>query len=200
MYRVLCPALLLVACTPSEQPLLIDAVENQPAIAVDRQPPLSLETVREAARDEANRRFRNNCGTVTIPDGAFVPVEVTGGGYPEYAVFFGRARCDATGLNTDFASAGDGLVQIWSASSNVPELLFNHAMRGFTPRKSGLVSFQHGAFCDGGVGAQTCVVTYGWRGPADGLEVQSRRLFGPGGQGSPPPMRYGWNYPEGPEQ
>ena len=200
MYRVLCPAFLLAACTPAEPPLLVDSVENQAAVAVGRQPPLPLETIRQAAQEDASRRFRPSCGIVTIPDSAFVPVEVTGGGHPEYAVIFGAARCGATGTSTPFSSAGDALIQIWSASGDVPELLLNHAMRGFTPTGTGLVSFQHGGFCDDGVGAQTCVVTYGWRGPADGLEVRSRRLFGPGRRGRAPAIAYGWNYPERPEQ
>jgi len=200
MYRVLYPALMVAACTPAEQPLLVDSVENQTAVAVGRQPPLPLDTIRQAAREDANRRFRTSCGTVAIPDSAFVPVEVSGGGYPEYAVFFGAARCEATGASTHFSSAGDALVQIWSASGDVPELLLSHAMRGFTPTGAGLVSFQHGGSCDGGVGAQTCVVTYGWRGPADGLEVRTRRLFGPGRPGKAPAIAYGWNHPERPEQ
>jgi len=200
MLRIVPAFLLIAACASSEPPLLVDSVENQATVAVGRQPPLSLETVRSAVRAEANRRFRTDCGTVTIPDSAFVPVEVTGGGYPEYAVFFAQARCIATGLNVEFATAGDALVQFWSASGDVPELLLGRAMRGFTPTGAGLLSFQHGGSCDGGVGAQTCVVTYGWRGPSDGLEVRSRRLFGPGRPGAAPRIEYDWNYPEAPEQ
>lgn len=200
MCRVLCPALLLVACTPAHQPILIDSVENQTAAAVGRQPPIPAAAVWRAAREEANRRFGKSCGTVTIPADALAPIEVTGGGDAEYAVFLGRARCDAVGASTYFSSTGDGPIQIWSASGDAPTLLLHHSMRGFTPTGNGLVSFQHGAFCDGGVGAQTCLVTYVWRGPEDSLEVRSRRLFGPGRSGTPPPIRFGWNYPERPEQ
>ena len=200
MYRVIGSMFFLVACTPAEQPILIDSVENQATTAVGRQSPIPAEAVLQAARREADRRFGKACRTVTIPDAAFAPVEVTGGGDPEYAVFLGGARCETVGASTYFSSTGDGPIQIWSASGDEPMLLLHHSMRGFTPTGNGLVSFQHGAFCDGGVGAQTCVVSYTWRGPEDSLEVSSRRLLGPGRPGKAPAMAYGWNYPERPEQ
>jgi len=123
-----------------------------------------------------------------------VPVEVTGGGDPEYAVFLSHARCD--GARTYFSGTGGAVIQIWSASGDAPILLLHHSMHGFTPTKDGLISLQHGAYCPGGAGPGMCVVTYDWRGPEDGLEVRSRRLYDYQHPGEVPAPAYDWNYPQ----
>jgi hypothetical protein len=193
MLRTLLPACaLLAACAPSEPPLLID-IENAPATMVGRQAPLPIDRVMDAARAEMRRREGMNCKRLAIPDEAFVPVEVTTGGDPEYAVFLSHARCD--GAATYFTGTGGGVIQIWSANGDAPILLLSHSMHGFTPTKDGLVSVQHGAYCPGGAGPGMCVVTYDWHGPEDGFEVRSRRLYDYQHPGELPAIAYDWNYP-----
>jgi len=198
MLRTLAPACaLLAACAPSEPPILIDAassLENAPATMVGPVTPMPLDRVMDAARAEARRREAANCKQLVIPDEAFVPVEVTTGGDPEYAVFFSHARCD--GAASYFTGTGGGLIQIWAASGDAPILLLSHSMHGFTPTRDGLISVQHGAYCPGGAGPGMCVVTYDWHGPEDGFEVRSRRLYDDAHPGTPPAIAYDWNYPQ----
>lgn len=191
--------LLLSACAPTEQPMLIDSgdgAQNQTTFA-GRQAPLPIEAVRVAARSEARRLGTQECKDIGIPDSAFVPVEVTGGGDSEYAVFFAHATCTMGGVTSASAFTGTGGAQIelWSADGNAPRLLFRHSMHGFTPTAEGFISSQHGAFCPGGAGPGMCVVDYRWRGPEDGFEPVSRRLYDYQHSGTPPEMRYDWNYP-----
>jgi hypothetical protein len=197
MLRVLLPACaLVVGCARSEPPLLIDAgnpVENGASVMVGRSPPLPLDRVMDAARAELRRREATNCRHLIVPDEAFVPVEVTGGGDSEYAVFLSHARCD--GAASYFTGTGGGLIQVWSASGEAPILLMHHSMHGFTPTRDGLISFQHGAFCDNAPGVSLCLVTYQFRGPEDGFEVRSRRLYDDAHPGTPPAIAYDWNYP-----
>lgn len=194
MWRAILPVLLAGACS-SRPPLLIDQTENSSATVAGEQPPLTVDVVRRAVRVEANRVNATDCSTVTIPDDAIVPIEVTGGGDAEYAVFFGRARCDAKNAASWFSGTGGGLIQLWSASGDVPRLLFEHAMHGFTPTASGFVSLQHGSACPGGAGPGACLVTYDWTSTADGFQVRSRRLYDDRHPGVPPTLRYDWNYP-----
>ena len=196
MLRILVPTFALLAgCAPAEPPLLVDGDggENAATVVVGAVAPLPVESVMDAARAELRRREARHCNELIIPDAAFVPVEVTGGGDKEYAVFLSHARCD--GAMTYFTGTGGGLIQIWSASGDAPILQLSHSMHGFTPTKEGLVSVQHGAYCPGGAGPGMCVVTYDWRGPEDGFEVRSRRLYDDTHRGTPPPIAYDWNYP-----
>lgn len=192
MLRVLLPAFTLASCAPSEPPLLID-VGNAPTTMVGRQPPLPVNAVMDAARGELRRREGMHCKQLVIPDQAFVPVEVTTGGDPEYAVFLSHARCD--GAASYFTGTGGGVIQIWSASGDAPILLMHHSMHGFTPTKEGLVSVQHGGYCPGGAGPGMCVVIYDWRGPEDGFEVRSRRLYDYHHSAEVPAIAYDWNHP-----
>ena len=176
--------------------MLIDAasaVENAPTTFVGKMAPLPVDRVMDAARAELRRREGGNCKELILPDEAFVPVEVTGGGDPEYAVFFSHARCD--GAASYFTGTGGGLIQIWSANGDVPILLMNHSMHGFSPTKDGFLSFQHGAFCDNAPGVSLCLVTYQWKGSEDGFEVRARRLYDDAHPGTPPTIAYDWNYP-----
>jgi hypothetical protein len=192
MLRILLPACALAACAPSEPQLPVDP-GNAPTTLVGRQQPLPIDAVMDAARAELRRRQRIHCRQLVIPDEAFVPVEVTTGGDPEYAVFLSHARCD--GAASFFTGTGGGVIQIWSASGDAPILLMHHSMHGFTPTKDGLVSVQHGAYCPGGAGPGRCVVTYDWRGPEDGFEVRSRRLYDYQHPGEVPATVYDWNHP-----
>ena len=197
MLRTFVPAVLaLTACAPSEPPLLIDGgrIENAPATIAGTFAPLPIDRVMDAARGELRRREAANCKELVIPDEAFVPVELTGGGDPEYAVFLSHARCD--GAASYFTGTGGGEIQVWSASGDAPMLLLKHSMHGFTPTKDGFLSFQHGAFCNNAPGVSLCLVTYRWKGPEDGFEVTSRRLYDDAHGGTPPPIAYDWNYPQ----
>ena len=183
------------ACAPSEPQLLVDsssAVENAPTMVVGRVAPMPLDHVMDAARAELRRREGMHCKELIIPDEAFVPVEITGGGDPEYAVILSHARCD--GAASYFTGTGGAVIQFWSASGDAPILLLSHSMHGFTPTAEGMISLQHGGYCPGGAGPGTCLVTYVWEGE-DGFQVGSRKLFDYLHPGEPPAMRYDWNYP-----
>jgi hypothetical protein len=132
---------------------------------------------------------------VTIPDSAFVPVEVTGGGSREYAVLFAHATCDGMHSASYFTGTGGAKFQLWSAFQDAPRLLFEHQMHGFTPTTGGFVSLQHGSYCPGGAGPGMCLVAYKWTDTEDGFQVQSRRLYDYQHPGHVPEMRYDWNYP-----
>jgi hypothetical protein len=191
MLRILPACVLLAACAPTEPEVLVDAA-NASAIVVGRQAALPIDTVMDAARAELRRREGMHCKELIVPDDAFVPVEVTAGGDPEYAVFLSHARCD--GALTYFTGSGGGVVQFWSASGDVPILLLHHSMHGFSPTPAGLVSVQHGGYCPGGAGPGMCVVTYDWRGPEDGFEVRSRRLYDYQHPGEVPETVYDWDH------
>jgi hypothetical protein len=196
MLRSLVPAVaLLTACAPSEPPLLADAggMENSAAVAVANGVPLPVDRVMDAARAELRRREGMHCKVLTIPDEAFVPVEVTGGGDPEYAVILSHARCDDS--LSYFTGTGGSMVQIWAADGDAPTLLMHHMMRGFTPTAKGLISFQHGSFCNNAPGVSLCVVRYDWDNPQDGFQIRSRRLYDDAHPGTPPAIAYDWNYP-----
>jgi len=187
-------AVFLVGCAPAGPPSGNEEA-NQGDTYVGTQTALSIEAVRQAARAEANRIWGHDCGTVTIPDSAFIPVEITGGGSPEYAVLFSHATCDGPRSSSYFTGTGGGKVQFWSAFQDAPRLLFEHQLEGFTPTGDGFVSVQHGGYCPGGAGPGACLVTYKWSGTEDGFQVQSRRLYDYQHPGQPPEMRYDWNYP-----
>jgi hypothetical protein len=135
--------------------------------------PLSL--VRRAVRTEAQRLYGRDCGRVTIPDRAFLPVEITGANNPEFAVLFGRARCEKWGNSSQrWSGTGGPIVQFWYASDGPARMLLERTMMGFTPKPAGLVSVQHGTTCPGGAGPNPCVVTYRWNEKDRALEVTSR--------------------------
>src|SRR5690349_13234984 len=113
MLRILLPLCTLAACSPADPPMLVDAasaVENAPTTFVGKMAPLPVDRVMDAARAELRRREGMHCGQLTVPDEAFVPVELTGGGDPEYAVFLSHAECDRA--LTYFTGTGGGVIQI----------------------------------------------------------------------------------------
>lgn len=136
-----------------------------------------LASVRAAVRAEAQRLYGRDCGKVTVPDRAFVAVEITGANNPEYAVLFGRAKCANWGGSSQrWSGTGGPMVQFWFASDGPARMLLERAMHGFTPTGSGLRSLQHGTYCPGGAGPNPCLVSYRWNEKDRALEVV-RRTF-----------------------
>lgn len=178
--------------------LLLDACAaplgdpQAPATLVGQEPAADIEVVRAAVRAEAQRLYGAECGRVELPGRAFEPIEVTGGGAPEYAVLFGRGVCQTAGSSMVWQGTGGAMVQVWRASGGRPRLLLEHQMHGFTPTPTGLLSLQHGGFCPGGTGAGVCLVTYAWNDRDRTLEVVSRRLFDDDRAGAPPSMAFGY--------
>ena len=184
-------ALALTACSPAEPPLLIDD-SNAPATLVGREAQTPVETVRATIRAEAQRLYGEECGTVTLPDRAFEPIEITGGGLPEYAVLFGRGMCVGDGSSNRWQGTGGAVVQVWLASGGPPRMLLEHSMHGFSVSPRGLVSLQHGGYCPGGAGPGMCLVSYQWNDQDRTLEVAHRRLYDYQHPGEPPRMNYSY--------
>jgi hypothetical protein len=137
-----------------------------------------LAAVQAAVRAEAQRLYGRDCGKVTIPDRAFVPVEITGANNPEYAVLFGRARCAKWGGTSQrWSGTGGPVVQFWFASDGPARLLLERAMHGFSPTTNGLRSLQHGTYCPGGAGPNPCLVAYRWNDKDRALEVVKRTFI-----------------------
>jgi hypothetical protein len=178
--------LLLSAC--ASVPPRGDA--QQPATVVGHERPAAVESVRAAIRAEAQRLYGAECGRVTLPDRAFEPVEVTGGGPPEYAVLLGRGVCERIGNSQIWQGTGGAVVQIWLASGGPPRMLLEHQMHGFNPGPRSLLSLQHGAFCPGGAGPGVCLVAYEWNERDRTLEVAHRQPFDDQHPGRPPTMGF----------
>ena len=150
---------------------------EQPAVVVGREsdhPESHIERMKAVIRQDAQISYGAECGTIAVPDEAFVPVEITGGGLPEMAVSFGRVRCGIGA--TRFSGTGGVMVQFWLGSGGPVRLLLEQQMHGFTPAVRELVTMQHGGFCPGGAGPDQCRVTYGWNDQDRRLEVVERRL------------------------
>jgi hypothetical protein len=192
--RCLLPLVALVAaCSPAEPPLLIDdtrAQENAAATLVGHEAPTPIERIRAAVRQEATRLYAGECGSVRIPDQAFEPIEITGGGLPEYAVLLGRGVCAGDGGSGRWQGSGGSVVQVWLASGGPPRMLLEHQMHGFSPVPRGLLSLQHGGYCSGGAGPGMCLVQYEWNDRGRRLEVAHRRLYDDQHPGSPPRMGF----------
>jgi hypothetical protein len=147
--------------------------------------------MRAMIRAQAQRDYGTECGQVTVPDRAIIPIEVTGGGLPEYAVTFGRVACAADGgVSTRWQGTGGPFVQFWIGSGGPPRIMLEQTMHGFSVTEGKLVAQQHGGFCPGGAGPNVCVVTYQWDDRTRRLEVVSR-VFDEDGGGLAP-MQYGY--------
>ena len=170
--------LALAAIAPSEPP----ATNTQASAAL-----------RIAARDDANRRHRETCGSVEIPDEALRAVDVTGDGDPELGAFLGRAICVASGAPTGFLGTGGGTVQFWWMRGGRPVLILDESMDGFTPTADGLLAFQHGSYCGNYPGATTCVTTYRWDSAKAEMLVAGRRVYDETHPGEEPAMQYDWS-------
>jgi hypothetical protein len=119
-----------------------------------------LSAVKAAVRAEAQRLYGRDCGRVSIPDRAFVPLEITGANNPEYAVLLGRATCAIAAQLWE--GTGGAMVQFWYASDGAPRMLMERMIRGFTPTGAGVDLLQHGTYCPGGAGPNVCLVEYRW--------------------------------------
>jgi hypothetical protein len=146
-----------------------------------------LARLEQTIRADALASYGAECGTVEVPDDAFIPVEITGGGIPELALPLGRIRC-GIGANR-FSGTGGVVVQFWIGSGGPPRLLLEQQMHGFTPASDRLVTVQHGSFCDGGAGPDLCRVVYRWSDRDRRLGVVERRRLSDLGQIEE--MRYG---------
>lgn len=165
----------------------------------DMPPPPShaeqIERMKLLIRQDAQQSYGRECGLVTIPDRAFIPVELGGDDFPELAVSFNRVLCPARGL-TNFSGTGGVMMQFWrmnrgyDGSSGPVRLLLEQQMHGFSPSRGGLVTMQHGIACPGGAGPDQCRVVYRWDDREHRLDVTERRLASSLGQ--VPPMVYGY--------
>ena len=182
-------ALALSACSPADPPLLIDD-GKAPATLVGREAQTPVETVRATIRQEAQRLYADECGTVTLPDRAFEPIEITGGGLPEYVVLLGRGTCGRLGSPNLWEGTGGAVVQVWLASGGPPRMLLEHSMHGFSVSPRGFLSLQHGGYCPGGAGPGMCLGSYQWNDQDRALGVAHRRLYDYQHPGEPPRMNY----------
>jgi hypothetical protein len=133
-----------------------------------------LARLKAVIRQDALTSYGAECGSISVPDDAFIPVEITGGGLTEMAVTFGRIDC---GIGpTRFSGTGGELVQIWIGSGGPVRLLLEQQMHGFTPSGDRLITLQHGGFCAGGTGPDACRVLYQWNDKDRTLEVRERQL------------------------
>lgn len=119
-----------------------------------------LSSVKAAVRAEAQRLYGRDCGKVTVPDQAFIPIEITGANNPEYAVLLGRSQCSRQPQLWE--GTGGAMVQFWYASDGPPRMIMERMVRGFTPRTDGIDLLQHGTYCPNGAGPNVCLVAYRW--------------------------------------
>jgi hypothetical protein len=151
---------------------------QQPAIIIGREtddPAGHLARMKAVIRQDAVTSYGAECGGIEVPDRAFIPVEITGGGLPELAVPFGRVICPDHGLNR-FSGTGGVMVQFWIGSGGPVRLLLEQNMHGFTPGERRLVTWQHGGYCPDGAGPDQCRVTYAWDEEGRRFEIVERRL------------------------
>lgn len=148
-------------------------MQRESVIMEGEREPLRL--VKAAVRAEAQRLYGRDCGAVTIPDRAFVPIEVSGASNPEYAVLLGRSSCAKWGGGSQrWSGTGGPVVQIWYASDGPARMVLERPMHAFSPTASGLTSLQHGGACPGGAGPNPCLVVYRWNTKDRDLEVAKR--------------------------
>lgn len=147
-----------------------------------------LQRMKAAIRRDAQASYGEECGTIAVPDHAFIPVEISGGGLPELAVSYGRVECGIG--RTRFSGTGGVMVQFWIGSGGPVRLLLEHQMHGFTSEGDRLATLQHGAYCPGGAGPDACLVTYAWNGQDRRLDVVGRALVSQ--LSDVPEMRYGY--------
>lgn len=120
-----------------------------------------LERMKASIRLYTISEYQRHCGLIWLPESAFEPVEINGGGMPEVAVFHDAATCTEMGA-TGFHSTGGAIVQFWHMPEDRgPRLALSTAMMGFTPGHRQVVTREHGSSC-GLPGAAGCRVTYRW--------------------------------------
>lgn len=177
-------SLTLAACAAPAAPARVVATEAQLRPDYDAQ-------MRAAIREQAQRDHGEECGVVTVPDRAIIPIEVSGGGLPEYVVSFGRVLCQADGgPTTRWEGTGGDWLQFWVGGGGPPRIMLEQSMYGFSAEPGRVVAQQHGTFCEGGAGPNLCLVTYDWNPRTRRLEIASRRYFDGPEDGTPPPVQY----------
>jgi hypothetical protein len=136
-----CTAILLTACNPA-------AIRDN--------------DLRTAARAAAQSRFAAQCETVTVPDRAFLPIDIAGEGHHFYVLSFARVGCEkAPSL---WATHGKTLFQLWTDEDGHPRMVLEKPMDGFRHdyKSATLITDQRGSSCPTGDGADTCRVVYRW--------------------------------------
>lgn len=133
-----------------------------------------LQRMKAVIRQDAEIAYAKRCEGIALPDEAFFPIEITGGGLPELAVSLQLAQCNLG--RTLFSGTGGELVQVWIGSGGPVRLMLEQQMHGFTPLDRGLMTVQHGGVCPNGAGPDACVVTYRWEDEGRRLETVGRTL------------------------
>jgi hypothetical protein len=149
-----CAAIMLAACNPA-------AIRDS--------------DLRAAARTAAEIRFTAQCGTLRVPDRAFLPIDITGDGHDSYVLSFARVDCDrAPSL---WSTAGNTLFQVWTNVDGTPRLILEEAMAGFRHdyKTAMLITDQRGSSCPAGTGSDICRVVYRWDPAARTLVVAERQ-------------------------
>jgi hypothetical protein len=136
-----CAAILLAACNPA-------AMRDN--------------DLRSAARTTAQIRFSAQCGTVTVPDRAFLPIDITGSGRDAYVLSFARVACEKT--PSLWSAADEALFQVWTNDDGKPRMVLEQRMAGFRHdyKSATLITDQRGSSCPAGVNSDTCRVVYRW--------------------------------------
>lgn len=157
-----------------------------------------LARMKAVIRQDIVTAYDATCDGVSVPDNAFIPVEITGGGLPEMAVSMLRVECKR-GANM-FAGSGGQVVQFWIGSGGPVRLMLEQQMHGFTPGDAQLQVVAHGAFCPDGAGPDVCIVTYRWE-PRLRLMLPETMVKGSEAP-MPPAMEYDYEdlYPVKPDQ
>jgi hypothetical protein len=137
-------------------------------------PALYLHQMKALIRAHAQLLYGHECGTVTIPDSAFFPIEITAGGGPELAVSFGRAQCGPT-HDSLWRGSGGEVVQFWRGEDQRPALLLEQQIDAFAPAGDRLETIQNGGYC-GSYGTNLCRVIYRWDAMGNRLETAERKF------------------------
>ncbi len=150
-----CALILLTACNPA-------AIRDS--------------NLRSAAREAAETRFAAECGTVTVPDRAFLPIDITGDGQDSYVLSFARVGCEK--IPALWATPGNSLFQVWTNAGGNPRLVLEQPMAGFRHdyKTAMLITDQQGRSCPAGSGVETCRVVYRWDRTARALIIVERHL------------------------
>jgi hypothetical protein len=118
--------------------------------------------LRAAARAAAQSRFAAQCGTVTVPDRALLPIDIAGDGHDSYVLSFARVDCEAT--PSLWSTAGKTLFQVWTNVDGKPHLVLEAPMAGFRHdyKSPMLITDQRGSSCPASTNSDICRVVYRW--------------------------------------
>jgi hypothetical protein len=149
-----CAAILLAGCNP-------DAIRDN--------------DLRTAARTSAQIRFSAECGTLTVPDRAFLPIDITGDGRDAYVLSFARVVCEKT--PSLWSAAHKTLFEVWTDDGGNPRMILEQRMAGFRHdyKSPTLITDQQGNSCPGTLGSETCRIVYRWDPTARDLVIVARQ-------------------------